>query len=211
MNKIFVGIIAVLIITFGAIFFLGNSDDNTPSVATVWENTQGKADAKVKITEYADFQCPACAYMHGFLKEIKKQYPNDVAITFKNFPLTQIHQNALYGAKAAEAAGKQGKFFEMHDVLFEKQKEWSTSTPANAKVKVEEYARALALDMAKFATDSNSKEIADKIKADLSDGKKVKITGTPTILINGEKIENKDLEAKIMSILGTSTIPVIKK
>lgn len=211
MNKIFVGIIAVLVIAFGAIFFLGNSDDNTPSIVTMWENTQGKADAKVKITEYADFQCPACGFMYTILKDIKQKYPNNVAITFKNFPLTQIHQNALYGAKAAEAAGKQGKYFEMHDVLFEKQADWSTGTPANAKTKVESYAQALGLDIVKFNADINSKEIADKIKADLNEGKKAKITGTPTLFINGEKIENKDVEAKIMSILGTSTVPVMKK
>lgn len=211
MNKIFVGIIALLVGIFGAIFFLGNSDDTTPSNITMWENTKGNNDAKVKITEFADFQCPACAFMHTILKDIQKKYPNDIAMTFKNFPLTQIHQNALYGAKAAEAAGKQGKYFEMHDILFEKQSDWSVGTPVNAKTKVESYAQILGLDMLKFNTDINTKEIADKIKVDLNEGKKAKITGTPTVFINGEKVENRDIETKIISILGTSTVPVMKK
>lgn len=212
MNKIIIISVGIIVASFGALFLTRSSNENTIPVSTAsWINVQGLPTAKVQITEYADFQCPACAYMHGFLKDIKQKYPNDVSLTFKNFPLTQIHQNALYGAKAAEAAGKQGKFFEMHDMLFEKQGEWSTGTPTNAKTKVEGYAQTLGLDIAKLNIDINSKEIADKIKSDLNEGKKAKITGTPTIFINGEKVENKDVETKISSILGTSTVPVIQK
>jgi len=200
MNKIIIGIIAVLVLGFGILFFTGdNSSTGTQGTLTTWTNIQGATTSKIQIVEYADFQCPACASMHGITKELQKNYPNQIALTFKNFPLTGIHRNALLAAKVAEAAGKQGKYFEMHDMLFETQKDWAVLP--SPKEKFTEFARALSLNLEIFDKDINSKEIADKIKADIQDGTKAKITGTPTLFINGVRVENGDIEAKIKSIL----------
>ena len=200
MNKIIIGVVAVLVLGFGILFFTGdNSNTGTQETLTTWTNIQGATTSKIQIVEYADFQCPACGFMHEIIKELQIKYPNQIALTFKNFPLINIHRNALLAAKTAEAAGKQGKYFEMHDMLFETQKDWAVLP--SPKEKFTEFARALSLNLEIFDKDINSKEIEDKIKADIQDGTKAKITGTPTLFINGVKVENGGIEAKIKSIL----------
>jgi len=200
MNKIIIGVVAVLVLGFGILFFTGdNSNTGTQETLTTWTNIQGATTSKIQIVEYADFQCPACGFMHEIIKELQIKYPNQIALTFKNFPLINIHRNALLAAKTAEAAGKQGKYFEMHDMLFETQKDWAVLP--SPKEKFTEFAKTLALNIDQFDKDINSKEIEDKIKADIQDGTKAKITGTPTLFINGVKVENGGIEAKIKSIL----------
>ena len=113
----------------------------------------------------------------------------DIAqIVFRHFPLTQIHQNALLGSKAAEAAGEQGKFWEMHDLLYARQKEWASAL--NARDFMIGYAKELKLDTVKFSADLNSRAIENKIRAEYLEGEKLGVQGTPTFFINGVKIEN---------------------
>src|SRR5690606_2501503 len=112
------------------------------------EHIKGTPDASVTLTEYADFQCPACGQFHSIMKTVEERYGDRLAIEFKHFPLTSIHPYAMPAAKAAEAAGVQGKFFEMHDKLFEDQAAWSQSgTP---QVFFNKYAEELGLDVALF-------------------------------------------------------------
>ncbi|MDO8269223.1 MAG: thioredoxin domain-containing protein [Candidatus Levybacteria bacterium] len=142
----------------------------------------------VSIVEYADLQCPACKTYHPIVKELLAAYPDRVKLTFKHYPLVSIHPNAMPSALAAEAAGKQNKFFEYIDMLYEKQEVWSALP--NPQAKFEEYAKALSLDLERFKKDqkdpSAEKSINDQREEGISNG----VTGTPTFYLEGEKIES---------------------
>ncbi len=148
---------------------------------------RGGKNAKVTLVEYSDFECPACGYYYGMVKQLEKDFPGDLEVVYRNFPLPQ-HKYGKLAAQAAEAAGKQGKFWEMHDMLFEKQNEWSVSNDALQNFAV--YAQSLNLNIDKFKADMNSSEISDKIQASIDDGNKQGLQGTPTFFLDGKQITN---------------------
>lgn len=148
--------------------------------------TQGTPGKPVFI-EYSDFQCPACGAYYPLLKQVLPEFSGQIQFVYRHFPLTQIHKNALAGAYAAEAAGKQGKFWEMHDMLFEHQKEWSEGdTPQTF---LEQYAQKLGLNVDQFKKDSVSSDIKDKVERSSKSGDAVKVPGTPTFFFNGKHIQ----------------------
>lgn len=152
-----------------------------------WVRGPGLKDTSSKVTliEYSDFQCPACASYHPVIKQIEKDFPT-LNVVYRHFPLPQ-HANARLAAQVAEAAGAQGKFWEIHDLLFENQSIWSEEkNPAGV---FEAYAKKLDLDLDKFRTDANAQAGKTKIDADVQSVDK-EITGTPTFFINNKKIEN---------------------
>ncbi len=148
----------------------------------------GNVDSNIVFVEYADFQCPACAAYHPLLKKLKQEYGTKVKFVFRHFPLTQVHPNALLASYAAEAAGAQGKFWEMHDKLFETQSAWSTS--ANAQSLFESYAGQLGLNVDQFKKDIDSGSTSQKVTSQQSGGTLAGIDSTPTFFINGKKIQN---------------------
>lgn len=148
--------------------------------------SRGPANATVTLEEFADFQCPSCALFQPTLREIKTVYSDRVRIIFRQFPLTQIHQKAYDASRAAEAAGKQGKFWEMHDLLYQKQKDWTVAP--DFRKELSSYAQQLGLDVAKFETDMVSNEVSQRVAADMKRGQSVNITGTPTIFLNGRRL-----------------------
>lgn len=148
----------------------------------------GPADAKVTLVEYSDFQCPACGAYHPLLKQLNQALGNKFKFVYRYFPLTTIHVNAGSSARAAEAARNQGKFWEMHDMLFEHQSDWATSP--NAKDIFIHYAKSLGLDTARFEADYASKEVQDKINRDYQSGIESRVQGTPTFFLNGKAIQN---------------------
>lgn len=159
------------------------------------DNIRGAEDPSVVIVEYSDFQCPACASMSTVIEEIVNTNPGEVQFVYRHLPLRTIHPNADLAARAAEAAGNQGKFFEMHDILFEKQSEWSgKSNPRNTFT---EYAESLSLDLDIFANDLNSSEARSKVNKGYQEA--VTILGgerfltTPTIVINQEVVPSGSL------------------
>ncbi|MEA2625095.1 MAG: hypothetical protein QOD06_1140 [Candidatus Binatota bacterium] len=121
------------------------------------------------------------------MDELLKAYPNDLRFVYKQFPLTQIHQNALPAAKAAAAAQKQGKFWEMHDELFEI---YNQLTPENIRKKAEE----IGLDLAKFDADVSSPDVMKLIQQDMTIAQQVGVSGTPTMFINGKRVMNRTPE-----------------
>lgn len=149
-------------------------------------NGAGKA---VTLIEYGDFQCPSCGAYYPIVKQLEEEYGDKVSFAFRHFPLISIHPNAFSAARAAEAASNQGKFFEMHDKLYETQDSWGQLT-TNQQALFESYAQELGLDMTKFKTDFASQAVADRINRDVSSGKQFDISGTPTFILNGEKIKN---------------------
>lgn len=153
--------------------------------ATDWVKGAPLTEAKVTLIEYADFQCPACGAYYPFVKQLGQEFKN-LAIIFRHFPLPQ-HSNARAAAQAAEAAGKQGKFWEMHNLLFDNQDTWAGSNFAVETFNA--YAQTLGLNMEKFKTDFNSAEAKTKIEADYQSGSS-EIDGTPTFFLNDKKIQN---------------------
>jgi protein-disulfide isomerase len=157
-----------------------------PGEIVATDHTMGSTEAPVTLVEYGDFECPACATYHPLVKKVLASYgPNELRFVFRHFPLQQ-HKNAIPAALAAEAAGKQGKFWEMYNILYEKQDEWTTGT-STEKI-FAGYAGSMGLDLAKFAADQKDKELLEHIYNDFKGGVKAGINSTPTFFINGKKI-----------------------
>lgn len=154
------------------------------------DHVYGSRDQKVVLIEYGDFQCPACASAYPVLKEVKEKFKDDLTFIFRNNPLTAIHPNARASSAAAEAAGLQGKFWEMHDLLYQNQNAWSQASIDKRTDLYEGYAKTIGIkDINKFKSDLGSKAVNDKIDFDLALGKKIPVEGTPTITLNGKKID----------------------
>lgn len=153
-------------------------------------NVYGKLDSKVALTEYVDFQCEACYAYYPTVKQIKEEYKDKVKFQIKNFPISTSHKYSRLAAKYAEAAARQGKFFEVHDQIFEGQKAWENSQKPQEYF--DEYARAADLDMTKLKTDIEEPSVNATINADLKEVKSLGGDGTPTFALNGKKIKNPD-------------------
>lgn len=190
-------IIGVLLASFlGLVVFTKTSTTEVTSNGS--NNVYGKQDSKVTLTEYVDFQCEACYAFYPTVKEIKELYKDKVKFQIKYFPIANSHQFARMGASYAEAAARQGKFFEMHDKIFEGQKAWETSKNPAAEY-FDEYAKEIGLDMAKLKKDIASKEVNATINADLAEVKRLGGDGTPTFSLNGKKIDNPENSVEAFS------------
>ena len=152
------------------------------------DHVRGAKDGKVTLVEFGDFQCPACGIYEPIVRQVTADNKDTLKVVFRHFPLTQIHRNALLAAKATEAASLQGKFWEMHDTLYDKQEEWGEAI--SARDFFISYATTLKLDVNKFKIDIDNKAIEDKILAELKEGVNLGIQGTPTFFINGKKVED---------------------
>jgi protein-disulfide isomerase len=145
--------------------------------------------------EYGDYQCPICGLYYPTIKQVQEKYGDAITFQFRNLPLPQIHQNAFAAARAAEAAGLQNKYWEMHDLLYEGQSSWSSiSNPMNY---FESYAKQIGLDVNQFRTDFSSSKVNNLINADIAEFAKTKNEqATPTFFLNGTKIDNTKLVDK---------------
>ncbi|KKS38311.1 MAG: hypothetical protein A3G49_06180 [Candidatus Sungbacteria bacterium RIFCSPLOWO2_12_FULL_41_11] len=148
---------------------------------------KGAKDAQVVLVEYSDFQCPACKAYYPFLKKLNADFEGKIKFIYRHFPLPQ-HKNAKIAALVTEAAGKQGKFWEMHDLIFENQDKWSGEN--NAGEIFAQYAHFLGLDTEKLGQDLNSSEVKEKVENDLQSGIQSKVNSTPTFFLNGVKLQN---------------------
>lgn len=179
-------LLAVLLV--GGAFVYANYAGNSANEGIVLEpHIKGNPDATVTLTEYSDFQCPACQQFTTVVADVLATYGDQVRFEYKHFPLVTLHPNAVIAGRAAEAAGQQGKFFEMHDKLFENQSTWSTS--ANPQVFFIEYAKELGLDEAKFKTHMRASALRDHVMAGFEEARGLGLTGTPTFFLNGEQME----------------------
>jgi protein-disulfide isomerase len=149
-------------------------------------HARGGANAKATLEEYGDYQCPPCGYLFHELKTLEKEYGDEMRFVFRHYPLPNIHKHAVMAAQAAEAAGLQGKFWEMHDLLYQNQLSWSPVD--DARPVFLQYARDLKLDVDRFTRDMESAEVAARVRADSERGSALKVEGTPTIFINGRQL-----------------------
>lgn len=191
-------VIGVLLASFlGLIVF---TKTGTPEVTSNGSNNvYGKQDSKVTLTEYVDFQCEACYAFYPTVKQVKELYKDKVKFQIKNFPISSSHPFARMGASYAEAAARQGKFFEMHDKIFEGQPVWSKSQKPTEYF--DTYAKEVGLDMTKLKEDLSSKEVNATINADLAEVKSLGGDGTPTFALNGKKIDNPENSVEAFSAL----------
>ncbi len=141
------------------------------------------------LVEYSDFQCPSCAVMYPWVKGIHNEFAGRVQFAYRDFPLKQIHANSERAAWAAEAAGQQGKFWEMADLLFKNQTAWSALP--NPMPAFEQYAGAIGLDLTRFRADVNGFVVHSKVDEDVRLGYQDRIQHTPTVLLNGSEIHPK--------------------
>lgn len=191
---LWMGVAIVIFAAIGIIFLLANTSSETPATSinvkpiSSSDITKGNKNAKVTLIEYSDFQCPSCAAYHPWINQITKDYETKIYFVYRFFPLTSTHQNAMISAQVAYAAYKQGKFFEMSDLLFNNQSEWQGVTDPTSIF--EGYATSLKLDMQKFKTDLNSVETKDFIQSEQNEGLNAGITYTPSFILNGKLINN---------------------
>lgn len=165
----------------------------------------GNPDSKVTLIEYADFQCPGCATINPTISEIRTLYKDQIQFIFRNFPLSTIHPNAKLAAASAEAAGLQGKYWEMHDKIYENQSSWSNLTGDDRTNFFKKYAEDFSLNTDSFLTDLTSSSINNKISYDYALGVKAGVDSTPSFFINGTKVDTKvwsDIE-QLKSLINT--------
>jgi protein-disulfide isomerase len=151
------------------------------------DQTQGNEQAAIKLVEYGDYQCPYCADAYPFIKEIQSTFGDQILFVFRNFPLQESHRYANIAAQAAEAAGKQDKFWEMHDAIYENQQQLNDDY-------LDSLAEKLGLDMEQFEWDLNSEEVTNKVEDDFESGVRSGVNGTPSFFINGTKFDGGALD-----------------
>jgi protein-disulfide isomerase len=162
-----------------------SSSTSTPVTSPGGGRIRGAADAPVTLTEYGDYQCPTCGLYHPIVNELLSRYQGKLKLEFHHFPLVTAHPNAMAAALAAEAAGDQGKFWEMNDIIFEHQNDWSRS-PAAQTIFLQ-YALQIGLDSNRFMQAMKSPETQERVLADVRRGNDI-VKGTPTFLVNGTVI-----------------------
>ncbi len=161
------------------------SDQN----GNIGDHTAGSDANKLLLIEYGDYQCPSCGAAYPNLETLLEDYGEKFTLVFRNFPLTSIHSNALAAASAAEAAGLQGKFWEMHGMLYQNQNDWSSLDASKRTEIFNQYAQTLGLNIDTFTADLASKPVSKKVQFDIALGKSLDITGTPTFFLNGDKLD----------------------
>lgn len=191
-----IGVASILFLSlFSFLFISAKKSSQTPNSQVLsfspsgW--VRGSASASATLTEFSDLQCPACRAADPSVEKALQEFNGRVKLVYKHFPLPS-HKYGLLAARAAEAAGKQDKFWQMHDLLFEKQTEWGSLLEPNSTdptPKFEGYAASLGLDVAKFKVDMNDKSLEAKIKAEQEEGVKAGVNATPTFYVNGKIIQ----------------------
>ena len=203
-------LVAVLAGIAGLVFFLASGEpDETDKtvggeipVVTADDWIKWDADSPVTLIEYSDFQCPACGEYYKLLKAVEPEYGDKVRFVYRHYPLSQIHFNANAAARAAEAAGLQGKFWEMHDRIFETQELWSSMSASDASAVFAGYARdLLRIDVDRYLVDFDSDAVQAKVTEDFAGGLRAGVNATPTFYLNGEKIRNPSDIAEFRAVL----------
>ena len=188
---IIVGLVALLAVGGGAFLYRAKRSANPAPKISKTETERpgqivhvlGPADAAVTLEEFGDFQCPPCGKLSEPLNQLQKQY--NLRVIYREFPLA-IHAHAKEAAYAAEAAARQGRFWQMHDLLYREQAVWSKSSDARALFNA--YAGMLQLDLGRFKNDMDSGEVQRQVELDQQRGASIGVKNTPTIFINNEAV-----------------------
>lgn len=221
MNKKAWIVFAIIVISLlGSMVYLSNSkklniDDITKDQHSriigsekrngeISDHVRGNKDAKVTVIEYGDYECGPCKSFESTIDDLHNRYKDRVAFVYRNFPIASSHPNARAAAATVEAAGLQGKYWEMHSLIYDRQDDWSKAQPKDRSSIFLQYAKQMGLDIDKFNKDIAKDEITKKIDFDIALGNKHGVDATPTIFVNGEKLNLKttsDLEEAIKKYL----------
>jgi protein-disulfide isomerase len=191
MSKQFWAVVAVIVLVFIGIFTLTGHKSNSTSNKSANQPTQhviGKGSTGVTLVEYGDYECPYCEQYYPVVKQVQQEYNDKIFFQFRNFPLVNVHVNAFAAARAAEAAGLQDKFWEMHDALYEPGNWQVWSTASDPTPYFNQLAQQLRLDATQFKSDFGSTKINNLVNADMAEGNKLKIQGTPTFFLDGKQV-----------------------
>jgi protein-disulfide isomerase len=159
----------------------------------------GPANAPVRIEEFGDFECPPCGIFHPILQQMEQEFGDKLQVTFREFPLVPTHQHALAAASAAEAAGLQNKFWEMHDLLYDHQADWKKEF--DVRPIFEGYAKQIGLDVERYKRDVNGDLVAQRIFQDGKRGHSLGVKGTPTVFLNGREVPFENLPAEKLRVV----------
>ena len=191
MNKSFWGIIGGIVAIFVLVFVIThhNSASSSSNSGTPTQNIEGLGKTNVKLVEYGDYECPYCEEYASVVKQVVSDEFNNITFQFINYPLTNIHPNAFPAARAAQAAGLMGKYWQMHDALYDPAnwQQWSTST--NPIPFFQTYATQIGLKLSSFIAKYDSNQVNNMIEADITKGNNVNIQGTPTFYLDGKQIQ----------------------
>ncbi len=166
---------------------------------TAYDHAEGPADAPLTLVEYGDYQCPYCGAAYPVVKRLQKTLRKKMRFVFRNFPLTQAHPYALIAAEAAEAAALQGKFWEMHDLLFEQQASLDPDV-------IPLWAQEIGLNLEKFGKDIQQGVVQERIKEDRRTGIRSGVNGTPTFFINGTRYDGSPDYGSMLSALESELV-----
>lgn len=158
------------------------------------DHIQGPVDAPLMLLEYGDFECPYCGEAYPVVKAVQKKLGKRLCFAFRNFPLANMHPHAEHAAEAAEAAGAQGRYWEMHDLLYENQEALDDESIA-------QYAAALGLDAPRLITEVQNAAYTARIREDFKSGARGGVNGTPTFFINGERYDGAPYLEELLAAL----------
>lgn len=201
-SVIVIGIVALLIaLSGGSRINVNDIDASAPQKASkqsgdIADHVFGKTGGKVTLIEYGDFQCGPCGSIHPVVKSITEEYKDRLQYIFRNYPITDSHPNARAAAASVEAAGMQGKYWEMHDKIYETQTDWSDLSIDERSKFFESLAEELKLDTQKFKSDIAKTAISQKINYDQALGAKSGVDATPTFFLNGRKLSTSDYSSE---------------
>ncbi len=201
MSKTFWAILAAIVVIFGVTFYFTHNKNTGASSAPPTEHLEGDTASNIKLVEYGDYQCPYCGEVYPVLQQVLPKYLNKITFQFRNYPLTSLHPNAYAAARAAEAAGLMGDFWQMHDKLYSENVKYYTAetsgttyntwiNASNPLPDFDSYAKQLGLNVAQFNTYYNSNKVNNAIQADMNAGNKLNVQGTPTFFLDGKNIGN---------------------
>lgn len=172
-------------------------------------HTHGPASAPIHLEEFGDFECPPCGLFHPILKQMEEEFGDKLQVTFREFPLVPTHQHALAAASAAEAAGLQGKFWEMHHMLYDRQTAWKTQFDVRSIF--EGYAKEIGIDVERYKRDVGSDLVQQRIFQDGKRGHSLGVKGTPTVFMNGREVPFEQLAADQLRVVIQREIEAAKK
>ena len=221
-NKVFIIVIlATAVLLFGGIYLFSKNSGDTPLSGTTvnasllvpqnahitsgfvnGEYLPASTSATTTLVEFGDYECPACGVYSPFVQQLLTDFAGKFNYVFRNYPLTQ-HKNAPISSYAVEAAGLQGKFWEMHEKVYAGQNDWANlSDPTSVFLG---YAKDLNLDLTKFTADMNSQAVKDKVQSDFNDGNTIGITQTPTFYLNGQNINLSGTYDQLKTLIQAAT------
>jgi protein-disulfide isomerase len=208
MSKQFLGVIVAIILVFVGVFALTNhkttsttASGKKSSSSTLTQHVEGKGTTGVSLVEYGDYECPYCEQYSSTVRLVQAEFNDQIKFQFRNFPLTSLHRNAFAAARAAEAAGLQNKFWEMHDALYDPSAWQSWTTATDPTTFFNQYAQILGLNVTQFKKDFASDTVNSLVNADMGEGNKLGVSGTPSFFLDGKQIQVANTQAAFEKVI----------